>query len=136
MNKKNAVTAIALSLAALGSGIALLVKSRRTRRFNEEIALNQTPDTETWVFTRQPEWEELEYRDLYIIQKTSGGDYVGTDFIGTCLSLEFQHAIEKAKSIALESGNEVYLVDRFRNLYSKINSDGVELPLTTSFLQS
>lgn len=136
MNKKNAVTAIALSLAALGSGIALLVKSRRTRRFNEEIALNQTPDTETWVFTRQPEWEELEYRDLYIIQKTSGGDYVGTDFIGTCLSLEFQHAIEKAKSIALESGNEVYLVDRFRNLYSKINTDGVELPLTTSFLQS
>ena len=136
MNKKNAVTAIALSLAALGSGIALLVKSRRTRRFNEEIALNQTPDTETWVFTRQPEWEELEYRDLYIIQKTSGGDYVGTDFIGTCLSLEFQHAIEKAKSIALESGNEVYLVDRFRNLYSKINSDGVELSLTTSFLQS
>ena len=113
----------------------MLVKSRRIKYNNEDIALNEFPDTETCVFTRQPEWEELEYRDLYAIQKATGGDHVGTDFIGTCLSLEFQHAIEKAKSIASESGNEVYLVDRYRNLYSKINADGVEFPLATSFLQ-
>ena len=48
MNKKNAFSAIAISLVALGSGIALLVKSQKTKRFKEEITLNQTPNKETW----------------------------------------------------------------------------------------
>jgi hypothetical protein len=93
-------------------------------------------DKETWEFTRQPEWEKIECRDLYIIQKTSGGDYLTRDFIGTYLSLEFQYAIEKARNIALESRNEVYLVDKFRNLYCKINTNGVEVPLANSSLKS
>ena len=136
MNKKNAFSAIAISLVALGSDIALLVKSKKTKRFKEEITLNKTPDKKTWEFTRQPEWEEIEYRDLYIIQKTSAGDYLARDFIGTYLSLKFQYAIEKARNIALESRNEVYLVDKFRNLYCKINIDGVEVPLATTSLMS